>query len=58
MMLLIILRLKSFKPFKTYVSLKRKGFKQYGYLKNFSLAFVPLLIKDKEFKTFSKAHIA
>lgn len=31
---------------------------QYGHLKNFSLAFVLLLIKDNLVGTFSKAHIA
>ena len=30
---------------------------QHGYLKNFCLASVPLLIKDKLMQTFSKAHI-
>jgi hypothetical protein len=30
---------------------------QYGYLKNICLAFIPLLIKDIVFNTFSKAHI-
>jgi hypothetical protein len=35
----------------------REGLMQYGYLKNFSLAFIPLLIKDNQIQTFSKAHI-
>jgi len=30
---------------------------KHGRLKNISLAYVPLRIKDKVFKTFSKAHI-
>jgi len=34
-----------------------KGFMQYGYLKNFSQTLVPMLNKDKQMKTFSKAHI-
>jgi hypothetical protein len=29
-----------------------KGFTQYGYLKNVSLAFALLLTKDKQYKTF------
>ena len=40
------------------LQLTGKGFKQYGYLKNFSLAFIPLLTKDNVLNTFSKAHVA
>jgi hypothetical protein len=35
-----------------------KGLPQHGDLKNFSLALIPLLIKDNQFRTFSKAHVA
>ena len=34
-----------------------KGFKQYGYLKNYYGALFLMSIKDKMFKTFLKAHI-
>jgi len=34
------------------------GLAKYGTLKNFCRAFALLLIKDRQFKTFSKAHIA
>jgi hypothetical protein len=35
-----------------------KGFTQYGYLKNYTTALFHLLIKGKQIRTFSKAHIA
>jgi len=37
---------------------REKAWRQYGYLKNVSPAFVLLLNKDKTLKTFLKAHIA
>jgi hypothetical protein len=40
------------------VAQREKAWHQYGCLKNFSLTHFPLSIKDKEQKTFSKAHIA
>jgi hypothetical protein len=40
------------------IAANEKGFRQYGRLKNFSLALVLLANKDKQITTFSKAHIA
>jgi hypothetical protein len=41
-----------------YLRTTRKGFPQYGYLKNYYLASFLLLNKDNVFRTFSKDHIA
>jgi hypothetical protein len=41
-----------------WMRLTRKGFTQYGYLKNFGSTQILLPIKNNKLKTFSKAHIA
>jgi hypothetical protein len=40
-----------------YLRTTRKGFPQYGYLKNYYLASFLLLIKDNQIRTFSITHI-
>jgi hypothetical protein len=47
----------AFKVCRSELPITEKGFTQYGYLKNLSLASPLLLIKDNELRTFSETHI-